>query len=114
MGQPGLAYNNLVGLANIAQAIGHFEAAATLLGAEDSYRRFVGHSEQWSWAIPRKQEQQALREQVGDARFRELWEAGKALSTEQAIAVALTWPMSWRVGSGANPARSMIKSRVEG
>jgi predicted ATPase len=90
--QPGLAYINLVGLAVIAQAIGQFEAAATLLGAEDSYRRFTGHLDigQWSSPIPNEQVQQALREQLGDARFSELWEAGNALSTEQAIAMALT------------------------
>ena len=89
LGQPGEVYTNLVGLANIARALGHFEAAATLLGAEDSYRRFIGHSGEWTWTIPREQEQQALRAQLGDARFSELWEAGKALSTEQAIAMAL-------------------------
>ena len=36
--EPGLAYSNLVGLANIAQVVGHLEAVATLLGAEDAYR----------------------------------------------------------------------------
>jgi hypothetical protein len=74
-----------------------------MLGAEDSYRRFTGHLDkgQWSWAIPREQEQQALRDQVGDARFSELWDAGKALSTEQAIAVALTLAdeLAGRIGS---------------
>jgi tetratricopeptide (TPR) repeat protein len=90
LGQPGLAYTNLVGLATIAQDVGHVEAAVTLLGAEDSYRRFIGHSEQWSWGRPIDQEQQALREQLGDARFSELWEAGKTLSIEQAIAMALS------------------------
>jgi predicted ATPase/class 3 adenylate cyclase len=99
-GQPGLAYINLVGLATIAGAIGYFEAAATLLGAEDSYRRFIGHTDQWSWVIPREQEQQALREQVGDARFNELWEAGKALSTEQAIAMALDLADEWADQAG--------------
>ena len=89
LGQPGLVYTNLVGLANIAQAVGHFEGAVTLLGAEDTYRHFTGQSGEWSWAIPREQEQQVLRQQVGDARFSELWEVGKALSIEQAIAVAL-------------------------
>ena len=98
-----MAYTNLVGLANIARAIGHFEAAATLLGAEDTYRRFIGHSSEWSWAIPREQEQQALRAQLGDARFSELWEAGKALSIEQAIAMALDLADEWRVRPGAEP-----------
>jgi tetratricopeptide (TPR) repeat protein len=106
LGQPGMAYNNLVGLASIAQAIGYFEAAATLLGAEDTYRRFIGHVGEWSWVLPREQEQQALREQVGDARFRELWEAGKALSIEQAIAVALDLAdeLAGRIGSRTQPA----------
>ena len=101
LGQPGEVYTNLVGLANIARAIGHFEAAATLLGAEDSYRRFIGHSGEWSWAIPREQEQQALRAQLGDARFSELWEAGKALSTEQAIAMALDLADEWAGQAGS-------------
>jgi non-specific serine/threonine protein kinase len=90
LGQQVLAFNNLTGLAHIAHDVGHFEAAATLLGAEDASRRFGGGWEQSLRTIPREQLQQALREQRGDARFRELWEAGKALSTEQAIAVALT------------------------
>jgi tetratricopeptide (TPR) repeat protein len=101
LGQPGEVYTNLVGLANIARVIGHFEAAATLLGAEDTYRRFIGHSGEWSWAIPREQEQQALREQLGDARFSELWEAGKALSTEQAIAMALALADEWADQAGS-------------
>jgi tetratricopeptide (TPR) repeat protein len=106
LGQPGMAYINLVGLANIARTIGHFEAAVTLLGAEDTYRRFIGHVGEWSWVLPREQEQQALREQVGDARFSELWEAGKALSIEQAIAVALTLAdeLAGRIGSRTQPA----------
>jgi tetratricopeptide (TPR) repeat protein len=101
LGQPGLAHNNLVGLATIAQDVGHLEAAATLLGAEDAYRRFIGHSDPSFWGIPIEQEKQALREQLGDARFREFWEAGKALSTEQAIAVALDLAdeLAGRIGS---------------
>jgi predicted ATPase len=43
LGQPGLVYTDLAGLANIARTIGHFEAAVTLLGAEDTNRHFTGH-----------------------------------------------------------------------
>ena len=84
------AFDDLVGIAEIAHAMGSWEPAARLLGAEESYRAVFGSV---GWGVTpmlRDRTHQALREQLGDERFARAWDAGRALSTEQAMAEALT------------------------
>jgi predicted ATPase len=83
------AFDDLVGIAEVAQALGYLEAATRLLGGEDTYGAAFG-SEGWG-ATPmlRAQARQALVEQLGDERFARAWDAGSALSIEQVIAEAL-------------------------
>ena len=83
------AFDDLVGIAEIARAKGHLEPAARLLGAEETYRTVYGSA---GWAVTvrfREQTRQALVEQLSEERFARAWEAGRALSTEQVIAEAL-------------------------
>ncbi len=83
------AFDDLVGIAEIAQALGHAAPAARLLGADDTYRTVYGSV---GWGITpmrREQTRRALVERLGDAQFRQDWDAGRVLSTEQAIAEAL-------------------------
>ncbi len=82
-------FDDLVGIAEIAHLMGHDEPAARLLGADDTYRTVYGSV---GWGITPKRREQTRRglvEHLGDARFRQAWDAGRALSTEQAIAEAL-------------------------
>ena len=84
------AFNDLVGIAEIACVLGYLEPAARLLGAEESYRTMFGSV---GWGVTpmfRDRTQQALIEQLGEERFARAWETGHALSTEQVVAEALT------------------------
>jgi predicted ATPase len=83
------AFDDLVGIAEIAHAMGYAEAAARLLGAEAAYRTLYGSVGWGMTALRREATRQALIAQVGEERFRHAWEAGRALSTEDAIAEAL-------------------------
>jgi tetratricopeptide (TPR) repeat protein len=83
------AFNDLVGIAEIACVLGYLEPAARLLGAEESYRAMFGSV---GWGVTpmfRERTQQALSEQLGEERFDRARETGRALSTEQMMAEAL-------------------------
>ena len=86
----GDAYVELVGIAQIAWAKGFFEPAARLLGAEDAYRADFGSVGWGATPARREQTRQALVEQLGDDQFRQAWDAGSALSIEEAIDEAIT------------------------
>ena len=86
----GDAYVELVGIAQIAWAKGFFEPAARLLGAEDAYRADFGSVGWGATPARREQTRQALLEQLGDDQFRQAWDAGSALSIEEAIDEAIT------------------------
>jgi predicted ATPase/transcriptional regulator with XRE-family HTH domain len=82
-------YSDLVGLAAVAQALGRACAAARLLGVEDAYRSGSGYEGVGDIPRIRQQVRQALIEQLGDAQFKQECDAGKMLTTEQAVAEAL-------------------------
>jgi len=83
------AFDDLVGIAEIAQVLGYVEPAARLLGAEDTYRRVFG-SVGWGTTLKlRDRTREALIEQLDAKRFAQAWDAGKALSIEQVMAEAL-------------------------
>jgi predicted ATPase/class 3 adenylate cyclase len=88
-GEPIGVYNNLVGLAAIAHKLGHYEAAAQLLGAEETYRMVSGYQGFGSTPGLRDRTRQELATQLDATCFSRAWDAGRALSTEQAIAEAL-------------------------
>ena len=69
--------------------MGHIEPAARLLGAEDTYGTVFGSVGWGTTPLRRERTRQALVEQLGDARFAQASDAGRALSIEQAIAEAL-------------------------
>ena len=83
------AYDDLVGIAEIAQFMGYVEPAARLLGAEDNYRAAFGSAGWGVTPVRRERTRQAVMEQLGDERFRKLWDAGRALSIQEAIDEAL-------------------------
>jgi predicted ATPase/transcriptional regulator with XRE-family HTH domain len=83
------AFNDLVGIAEIAQVLGHLEAAARLLGAEETFRTVFGSVGWGVTPLLREQTGRALVEQLGEAQFQWAWDEGRALSTEQVVAQAL-------------------------
>jgi predicted ATPase/DNA-binding XRE family transcriptional regulator len=83
------AYEDLVGIAEIAHLMGHVEPAARLLGADDHYRTLFGSVGWGVTPMRREQTRQALLELLGGERFAAEWAAGRALSTEEAITAAL-------------------------
>jgi predicted ATPase/DNA-binding XRE family transcriptional regulator len=83
------AFNDLVGIAEIACVRGYLEPAARLLGAEESYRTLFGSVGWGVTPVFRHRTRQALIEQLGEERFARAWETGRALSTEQVVAEAL-------------------------
>jgi hypothetical protein len=83
------AFYDLIGIAESARQMGHLESATRLLGAENAYRTVFGSVGWGATPLLREQTRQALIEQLGDACFARAWDAGRALSIEQAIAEAL-------------------------
>jgi hypothetical protein len=83
------AYEDLVGIAEIALGKGSLTRAARLLGAEDAYHTAYG-SVGWGWTPQqRKQTRQALLATLGEESFRQAWDEGRALATAEAISEAL-------------------------
>ena len=83
------AYDDLVGIAEIASKMGQWEAAARLLGAEDAYGTVFGSAGWGATPLRREQTRQALVEHLGELKFGQAWDEGRALSTGQAIAESL-------------------------
>jgi predicted ATPase/transcriptional regulator with XRE-family HTH domain len=82
-------YNDLIGIADAARELGQFAAAVRVLGAEETYRTKSGYEGIASTPAWRLDNRRALEEHLGETQFRQEWEAGQALSTEQAIDEAL-------------------------
>ena len=82
-------YGDLLGVIDLAHLTNQAEAAARLLGAEDAYCTRFGYVGIGGIATRREQVQRELLEQLGDERFGQAWEAGRALSIEEAIDEAL-------------------------
>ena len=94
------AFDDLVGIAEIAQRLGYVEPAARLLGAEDTYGAIFGSVGWGVTSTRREQTRRAIVEQLGDERFTRVWEAGKALPTEQVIEEALALATELAAGAG--------------
>jgi hypothetical protein len=82
-------YDDLVGLAVIALTAGRHEAAARLLGAEETLRATSGFAGFADTPVWRERTRQDLLERLGDEPFARAWAGGSALSTDSAIAEAL-------------------------
>ena len=82
-------YDDLVGLAATALTLGHFDASARLLGADEAFCARSGYQGYGVTPEVREETRQALVLGLGDAPFRRAWDAGRALSTEEAMAEAL-------------------------
>jgi hypothetical protein len=65
------------------------EAAARLLGAEETFRTVFGSVGWGVTPLLRERTRRGLLEQLGEERFARAWEAGRILSTEQVIGEAL-------------------------
>jgi predicted ATPase/transcriptional regulator with XRE-family HTH domain len=83
------AYDDLVGIAEIAHVLGFEEPAARLLGAEETYHTMFGTAGWGITPIRREQTRQAVIEQLGQERFQRAWDAGRALSSDDVITEAL-------------------------
>ena len=78
----------LVGMANTLQAVSAPVTAPALLAAAARLREEIGGGAGWVGdAIERLRG--SLRDSLGDAAFESAWEQGRALSTDEAIALAL-------------------------
>jgi predicted ATPase len=80
----------LEGLATLARAVGHFSQSVRLFGAAQTLREAIG-----STAPPRERREQqqqlaALREAMEESSYLAEWNAGRALSWQQAAAEALS------------------------
>jgi predicted ATPase/DNA-binding XRE family transcriptional regulator len=84
------AFDDLVGIAEIACRMGHAEPAARLLGAEESYRSVYGSVGWGITPVRREQTRRALTAHLGEERFRQAWDEGRAQPTDDVIAAALT------------------------
>jgi hypothetical protein len=81
---------DLLGVIELAHSMSDGEAAARLLGAENTYCTALGYVGIGEGVVRRREPtRQALLEQLGDERFRRAWDAGRALSIEEAIDEAL-------------------------
>jgi hypothetical protein len=89
-------YIDLVGITELAHDMGQAKAAARLLGAEDAYSTRFGSVGSMPMPMVREEMRDALAEHLGDEGFTEAWDAGSALSPEQAVdeALALTTELS--------------------
>jgi len=83
------AFNDLVGIAEIACILSYPEPAARLLGAEETYRTMFGSVGWGVTPMVRDRTQQALIEQLGEERFSWAWETGRALTAEVVMTEAL-------------------------
>jgi non-specific serine/threonine protein kinase len=78
----------LVGMSSTLEAVSAPAAASTLLAAAARLREEIGGGAGWVGdAIERLRG--GLRDSLGDAAFESAWERGSALSTDEAIALAL-------------------------
>ena len=83
-------YMDLLGVVEIARVMGNGEAAARLLAAENTYSTSLGYVGVGGGIVLRREPlRQLLQEQLGDAQFRPVWDAGRALSIEEAIDEAI-------------------------
>jgi predicted ATPase len=81
--------NDVIALADIAREHGQLEAAARLLGAEETSRTRSSYEGFQLVSSLREQLWQALTEHLGEERFRQALDVGRAYSTQEAIAEAL-------------------------
>lgn len=83
-------YIDLLGVIGLAHLSDHAEAAARLFGAENAYSTRFGYAGFGDVGLPRRERiRHELAAQLGDDRFRQLWESGQALSIAEAITEAL-------------------------
>jgi hypothetical protein len=83
-------YIDLFGVIGLAHLSGHAEAAARLSGAENAYSTRFGYVGFGDVGLPRRERiRHELSAQLGEDRFRQLWESGRALSIAEAITEAL-------------------------
>lgn len=83
-------YVELLGVIGLAHLAGRAEAAARLFGAENAYSTRLGYRGFGDIGLPRRERiRHELAAQLGDDRFRDLWESGQAMSIAEAIMEAL-------------------------
>lgn len=96
-------YVDLLGVIGLAHLLGHAEAAARLFGAENAYSTRFGYGGFGDVGLPRREQiRHELAAQLGDDRFRELWELGQALSITEAITEALALANNLATAQGWN------------
>jgi predicted ATPase len=83
-------YIDLLGVVGIAHLSGQVEASARLFGAENAYSTRFGYGGYGDVGLPRRERiRYELSAQLGDGRFRQLWESGQGLSISEAMTEAL-------------------------
>jgi len=89
MGGKLLIADCLDGLAALASQQGQAERAATLFGTADALRRSIGAPTDSDDLASDAEQRKAAHDALGEDAFRAAWEAGAALSLEDAVAEAL-------------------------
>jgi len=101
----------------VAQELGQPERAGRLLGAAAALQEAGGRNLSPPDRAERERQVAGVRRALGDAGFAEAWEAGRALSLEQAVEYALAAPPASRApaadpaGSAAEQAASPLSAR---
>lgn len=103
----GFAYS-LENFGHLATALGEAERAAQLHGASDAIRESLGAVLPTAHGNDTKRDLATIQAVLGEARFAAAWEAGQALTLDQAIALALgasdSPPVSTSARLDASPA----------
>jgi non-specific serine/threonine protein kinase len=90
-------------LGTVASEQGQPERAARLIGAADALREASGRSLSPPDRAEHEHQHLALRRALGEAAFAAAWEAGRALSLDQAIEYALTGSRAPAPGTAVRP-----------
>jgi DNA-binding CsgD family transcriptional regulator len=96
-------YNDVVSLAGLGGDLGYLDAAARLLGAEEAYRDITSYGGFGDTPIIREQTRQLLAARLDSRQRTRAWDAGRSLSTEQAVAEAISLAETLAAGVSAPP-----------
>jgi len=96
----------LDGLAWVASAQGQFERAARLFGAAEALRERTGAAPHVPWRAEHEHRMAAAWVSLAEDAFAAVWSEGRALSTDEAVAYALTVEAATAGKASAPPVRS--------
>ncbi len=88
LGMPNGTVEILLGFAEAHRLAGRAELATRLLARSDALQREIGGGPAW-WAVEQEKTLAAIRGQLAERALTEAWEQGRALTLDEAVALAL-------------------------